>query len=278
MEHVLRQRPSAGARVQRRDDEGDWFDESLGTLGGWIDEGVETAGGWFGDTFGGGGPAPTPGETSGTPTGETVPSGGGGTDTTDEQQVDHDYVNRFTSGVVTAYEMWKLGARISGARVFAASAMGGTLTGASLAPLILSVTPAPTAEEHTVTSELASALEEAFQAALSTFSLPGLAMYPAFTEWPGPSAPPMPCTPQQLVAALPGLGQIAGASSPVTGTMAASAAAALSSAAGTLTGLVAGTQIVNALGTGPVPSYAPPAVQVGPVINGEILPTAGVLR
>jgi hypothetical protein len=39
----------------------------------------------------------------------------------------------------------------------------------------------------------------------------------------------------------------------------------------------ASTQIMNVMGTGPVPTFAPPFVPVGPVVGGFLVPKPGVL-
>ena len=40
----------------------------------------------------------------------------------------------------------------------------------------------------------------------------------------------------------------------------------------------ASTMISGVMGTGPVPTFAPPFVPVGPVVAGSIVPTPGVLK
>lgn len=196
----------------------------------------------------------------------------------DEPTVDSAFVGRFVSAVSSAYATWKATARITGAIIQGASALGGSLVGVPLGPLIRGAGPGSTTEERVTTAQLAGALDSAFRGAMGTFSLPGLAMYPAFASWPGPMAPPMPCIPQPLPVALPGLGRIGSVTSPVAGDMAPTARAAMTAARGTLLANVAGTRIVNAMGTGPVPTFAPPFVPAGPVISGRILPTPGVLQ
>ena len=52
---------------------------------------------------------------------------------------------------------------------------------------------------------------------------------------------------------------------------------ALAQAFGTVFQMFKTTTIVqNVLGTGPVPTFAPPFVPVGPVLAGTVIPTPGV--
>jgi len=39
----------------------------------------------------------------------------------------------------------------------------------------------------------------------------------------------------------------------------------------------ASTMVQNVLGMGPIPTFAPPFVPVGPVVMGSVIPTPGVL-
>ncbi len=40
---------------------------------------------------------------------------------------------------------------------------------------------------------------------------------------------------------------------------------------------IADKQLMNLLGVGPVPSFAPPYVPAGPVVMGKVLPTPGII-
>lgn len=111
-------------------------------------------------------------------------------------------------------------------------------------------------------------------------TIPGLPFYPAFTAWPGPTAPPMPNVPFPLSALVsqgatamspPALSQKVLAS---LGTFAKQQEVknAVKAFANDLSGRFAqcmgGCQLMLVMGSGPVPTYAPPFMPVGPVMNG----------
>lgn len=116
--------------------------------------------------------------------------------------------------------------------------------------------------------------------------------YPAFANWPGPSAQAMPAITQTL-----SVGQ-SGNAAGLAGMSAVALYAAVANLldptandtdienllrqlttwfAGRFHMLTLATNLANVLGHGPVPAYAPPAVPFGPVINGQILPSRNVL-
>ena len=121
-------------------------------------------------------------------------------------------------------------------------------------------------------------------------TIPGLPFYPAFSAFPGAHAPPMPNIPFPL-ALFP---------NPFNhmlqdgGSMASEMISKLPEDLRTqenlsyiysLCGQTAGffstwlvtTMVRNVMGHGPIPTFAPPIVPVGPVINGSVIPTSGVL-
>jgi hypothetical protein len=109
----------------------------------------------------------------------------------------------------------------------------------------------------------------------SSISVPGLPWYPAFAAMPAPVAPPLPNVPCPLVALTMSRAQL-GATMLKT-TMAAQSSVpdhqalfgAIAEAFSKVLDLwLASTLVTNVLGTGPVPSFAPPYVPVGPVIGG----------
>lgn len=128
-------------------------------------------------------------------------------------------------------------------------------------------------------------------------TVPGLPWYPAFAAFPGPMAPPVPNIPWPLIS-LPSAG-LADITVPLKlkkamiknfpNNLAQSCKDESDKIHETIFGAIAdtlavgfmiwvSTQMVNlVMATGQIPSFAPPAVPVGPVVNGNNLPTPGHL-
>jgi hypothetical protein len=131
---------------------------------------------------------------------------------------------------------------------------------------------------------IAQAWDGAFQAAWTEWSgkamIPALPWYPAFAAFPDSVAPPMPNLPVPLGALIsPGLTAmaphaLAGGIRTATGVAAdagpaAQAIDAFSTALSTrFTVFLTVGMVMNVMGSGPVPSFAPPLVPVGPVSGG----------
>jgi len=134
-------------------------------------------------------------------------------------------------------------------------------------------------------SEVAAGWQSGFEAAWLEWAggviVPSLPWYPGFAAWPGAFAPPTPGGPTPLALlvsdGLPAMSQpgIAEriATAIGTGTDEAAAEAAIGTFAGELAGRflvwMALTQVVNVMGSGPVPSHDPPKVPAGPVVGGS---------
>jgi len=115
----------------------------------------------------------------------------------------------------------------------------------------------------------------------------GTLMYPAFAAFPGPMAPPTPNIPLPLIT-LSSPGEAALSAEALKGMMVsylADPAAnhamdlfdALSKAFNTLFQVFkASTMVQNVLGMGPIPTFVPPFVPVGPVLAGWVIPKPGV--
>ena len=181
--------------------------------------------------------------------------------------------------------MWKLSAHFQGVRIIGPTAIGGPgcLIGPSLgghiryAPQVA----AKSGDDRAIVEAAASGIGAKFGAWQSAVTVPGLLWYPNFRAMPMPYAPPMPNVPTPLMACASG------------GTANLSAGAILSAMSGHLRspdaghqqtlGLIAspvslwlqawlcGQIVANVIGYGPVPTFCPPAVMSGPVVNGTII-------
>jgi hypothetical protein len=115
--------------------------------------------------------------------------------------------------------------------------------------------------------------------------VPGLPWYPAFAAFPGPMAPPMPNVPTPLIACPSAM---MSAMTPMTLKSEMDSALdggmkekdptkqfeALHDAIGTVVAAafliwLPMQQVMLVMGKGPVPSFAPPYVPVGPVVGGD---------
>ena len=180
-------------------------------------------------------------------------------------------------GMVNAHAMWKLQARLTGVTVMGIQAFGGRLVGPPLAGLF--AMPAQSPSVQPLIGAFQNAAATAWDRLVASVKVPGLPWYPAFAAFPGPLAPPMPNVPMpfltlwfdptpilppNLAAAVrAGLG--ARANDP-------GAALAIDRFAGEFAAkfyiFAASAQVMLVLGKGPIPTFAPPYVPIGPVVGG----------
>jgi hypothetical protein len=139
--------------------------------------------------------------------------------------------------------------------------------------------PMKTPQEAKYSKAIAQAVSDKFSSFVQGLKIPGLPFYPAFAAFPGPVAPPMPNVPVPLIA-IP--------SSKISDMSANSLKSAMvdnlgdkealhhedlfdAIAKGIFAAFMAWLpmqMVMNVLGTGPIPTFAPPFVPVGPVVGG----------
>ncbi|MFA6147123.1 MAG: hypothetical protein WC899_02810 [bacterium] len=188
------------------------------------------------------------------------------------------YIEGICGAVHGAVDQWRQMAVISGVIIVGPVASVGMVVGPPLTPLIMAQGPKGTPKELKYTTAIANALGTAWFPWQSSIKVPGLPWYPAFAAFPGPVAPPMPNIPIPLIAlvsvdaslspgALSGL-MMANLGDP-TALHAKDLFDAISKAFNTVFTMFKGmTMVTNVLGTGPIPTFAPPFVPVGPVMGG----------
>jgi len=199
------------------------------------------------------------------------------------------YVPEIKRAIAAAIDAWRPVLRVAGGTINGAigviprGALGNTydLKAAFRARLAAESVPAdPFAR---ITDGFADAWNEWFSGYSATL------LYPAFAYWPGPEAPPMPALAQPLLTGhstsdlhmLPAQVHLRAAQAIDWDR----AEADLQNAVRQLSqwfatrfiAMKAVSTLVNVLGRGPVPFYAPPQVPGGPVIGGSILPGSSVL-
>jgi hypothetical protein len=187
------------------------------------------------------------------------------------------YLSRICDGIGEAHAAWRRRVMLRNVAINAVSAVGGTLVGAGLGPDIRQFAPQADSWERSRTDAIATGIGNCWENWQRTVVVPGLPWYPAFAAVPSPVAPPSPNIPTPLVA----LTQI---------TIFMSQAQMKSQMQANYRGdnefpnelfdavawglerafeLWRPVQMVtNVLGTGPVPTFAPPYVPVGPVVGG----------
>ena len=199
------------------------------------------------------------------------------------------YIEGICGAICDGIDKWMKMAMIAGVIVNGPTGtlLPGGVTGPPLTPLILPTAPMNTSQETKYSNAIAGALGTLWQP--WHMGLTGTLMYPAFAAFPGPMAPPTPNIPIPLITfSSPGESGL----SPGTlkSTMEANLADpkalhasdlfdAIASAFNTVFQIFkTSTLVQNVLGTGPIPSFAPPFAPVGPVVGGSVIPTPGVLK
>jgi hypothetical protein len=209
-----------------------------------------------------------------------------------------DFHDAMIDAVGFAHNLWKLQARFKDLQIAAVSAIGapGCLDGPALesniknAPQCASFTGNMAKKRDAV----AKGVSGCFKKWQDQVTIPGLPLYPAFAAFPGPMAPPMPCIPVPLIACISGM--MTQIIMPDAMTKAMDDALdqglkdkdpekhyhALHEAIATVLSLaflmwLPQQQLSLVLGKGPIPTFAPPFVPVGPVLGGDIVSIPGHL-
>jgi hypothetical protein len=177
-----------------------------------------------------------------------------------------DLVERLCDAVADAFATWQSVSTLLGVVIAGPTAAGGEVVGPPLEPLILANGPRGNADEQRATQAVASVTGAAMLRWSASVKAPGLPWYPSFAAVPAPIAPPTPNVPTPLMmmisdgAAFQALGARAGGDPAVV---------AVLDALGVAVPIwLTSTLVTNVLGTGTVPTFAPPYVPVGPVVGG----------
>ena len=166
----------------------------------------------------------------------------------------------------------------------------GCLQGPDLSPIIRSYLLSNEVPVEVV-DIFANSIGGAFAAWQGSVAVPGLPWYPAFAAFPGPQAPPMPNVPMPLISlAAARQAELTSAdrlsehifaqfpSGEIVPDVREEILSFSRKAATQFQVWLASTQIRNVQGHGPVPTFAPPYVPVGPVVAGGVIPTPGVIN
>ena len=195
-------------------------------------------------------------------------------------------IDGLAEAVATAHAQWKQQARFAGVRIDGALARGGRIEGPSMEQLIRSASPVSGwSEKAGVRDAVAAGLQTCWKEWADRPKLQGLPWYPQFAAFPGPQAPPMPNIPTALLSCAGDIvpmmphrlagelgGRLRSCGLDYPDKFADAMAAGISAA---FMAWLPVQQVMQVLGRGPVPGYAPPVAPVSPVIGGSILSTPG---
>lgn len=209
-----------------------------------------------------------------------------------------EFHDNMLDAVSFSVNMWKLQAKFKDLKVMALSAIGtpGCLDGPELesniknAPMVASFT----GNKGKYRDAVAKGVSKCFKDWQGQVMVPGLPWYPAFVAFPGPQAPPMPNVPMPLIACPSAKMASIVAPSDMKSAMIDALDGglkdkdkdkqheALFEAIATVLSLaflmwLPMQQVMLVLGKGPIPTFAPPYVPVGPVVGGDNIATPGHL-
>lgn len=201
------------------------------------------------------------------------------------------FLDASCDAICTAWSTWQTAATMVGVIINGPTASVGQVVGPPwtplIAPQIIAKCPEPTAMASwsKYANAVGNVIGTAWLTYTATIKVPGLPWYPAFAAVPSPVAPPMPNVPVPVIA----LTQVKASLAPavmkqqMVGMLADPKAPYHAELFDAITDAFdkvftiwqASTMVTNVLGTGPVPTFAPPYVPVGPVVAGVGTMTPG---
>jgi len=208
---------------------------------------------------------------------------------TDAQKMHIDKIGKFIDGICSAicsaWSQWQSTSTMVGVVITGPTAMGGQIVGPPWTPLILASAPKETPNLMKYSNVVANVIGTAWMTFTATVKVMGMPWYPAFAAMPSPVAPPTPNVPCPFAALtqvpvsistnvlkMQMVGQLADPTAPFHAELFESISDAFEK---TYNLWKASTMVTNVLGTGPVPTFAPPYVPVGPVVGGVGTMTPG---
>ena len=199
-----------------------------------------------------------------------------------QRQMNDQYSRLFrgvTAGIAAAWQMFHSTGSLIGVIINGPSAIGGRIVCPNLQPIaFMQSSAAGTGQSETrIRQQVSTGFWTCWRQVLDSAGVPGLPWYPAFASFPGPMAPPMPNTPTPIVTLMRNTSPMTASilnttfSNLLRGSMdyhtQFSDALATSIDASFRIWLTS-TMVTNVLGTGPIPTFAPPYVPAGPVVGG----------
>jgi hypothetical protein len=188
------------------------------------------------------------------------------------------FIDGVSSAICDAWGKWQTAASMAGVMIAGPVASGGQLIGPPLAPLILATAPKSSPQEAKFSNVIAQVISSSWLTFTATVKVPPLPLYPLFATMTSPVAPPTPNTPVAFAALMQlplsiscmamktqMVAQLADPGAPFHAELFESICDAFEKTYNTWKTT---TQVTKMLGTGPVPTFAPPIVPAGPVVGG----------
>jgi hypothetical protein len=188
------------------------------------------------------------------------------------------FIDGICSAICSAWSTWQTASTMVGVIINAVTATGGQIVGPPWTPLILASAPKASPMEMKYSNVIAQVIGTAWLSFTATVKVTGMPWYPAFAAVPSPVAPPAPNVPCPFAALtqvpmsiscnvlkMQMVGQLADPAAPFSKELFEAISDAFEK---TYNLWKVSTMVTNVLGTGPVPTFAPPYVPVGPVVGG----------
>jgi len=187
------------------------------------------------------------------------------------------YITAVSTAICNSWRVFQSQASLIDVVINGPTASRGKMTAPPIAPLFFSQSPKELTE---LNSAIANAFSMGMAAWMESVSVPGMPWYPSFVALPMPVAPPtpnVPCVLRALIMVPMPMSQSVLKAKMVQGLPRANRADVLtlavidaiaSSLDKVFTQWLMMTQVTKVMGTGPVPTFAPPYVPVGPVVGG----------
>jgi hypothetical protein len=188
------------------------------------------------------------------------------------------FIDDTCSAICSAWSQWQTAATMVGIVINAVTATGGQIVGPPWTPLILASAPKSTPMEMKYSNVIAQVIGTAWLSFTATVKVTGMPWYPAFAAVPSPVAPPAPNVPCPFAALMQVpvsisasvlkmqmVGQLGDPQAPFNQELFEAISDAFEKSYNLWK---VSTMVTNVLGTGPVPTFAPPYVPVGPVVAG----------
>jgi hypothetical protein len=195
------------------------------------------------------------------------------------------FIDGTCSAICSAWSQWQTAATMVGVVIAGPTASGGQIVGVPWTPLILASAPKASPMELKYSNVIANVIGTAWLTFTATVKLAGMPWYPAFAAFPGPVAPPTPNIPCPFAALIQVpvsiscnvlkmqmVGQLGDPTAPFSQELFESISDAFEKCYNLWK---VSTMVTNVLGTGPIPTFAPPYVPVGPVLGGVGTMTPG---
>lgn len=188
------------------------------------------------------------------------------------------FIDGVSSAICSAWDKWQKAASMAAVTINGPIAAGGQLVGPPLQPLILASAPKASPQEAKFSNVIATVISTSWLTFTATVKVAPMPLYPLFAMMTSPVAPPTPNAPipfaalaqvpvsiscmamkPQMVA------QLADPGAPFHAELFESICDAFEKS---YNAWKISTQVTKLLGTGPVPTFAPPIVPAGPVVMG----------